>query len=142
MALKKKSHKKTVTKKPVKTEKQIDVDQLLAAITGIEVLLRQILSRLGENKTDTVSTDPKQIELPLKQTQTNAPENKTVETKPSTVTSQSVTREQVVQALQKISAKHGLAKVQEVLKKFGAQRISELPEKEYSSVILTCSQAN
>ena len=49
-----------------------------------------------------------------------------------------VTKEDVTQALQKVSAAHGLGKVKEVLDSFEATNITTIKEDDYSSFIEAC----
>lgn len=53
---------------------------------------------------------------------------------------QVITKDQITEALQKISADHGLDAVKAVLVSFNANRISDIPEDQYPAFLAKCSE--
>ena len=120
----KKTQSKTTTK-PNEQTKVISLLQLLVRDVGeLQHDLQMLRNEIHGNGHDTA---PSEAQLPLTEQTANPPVEKT-----------KVTKEQCTQALQNVSASHGMDICKQLLKKFDAQRIVDLTPEQYSLFVTSC----
>ena len=138
--VKKQASKKTVKKKVSKAlTLPHDVPGLMDTVTNLINAVNKVIDILNTNifpKSNQVLTEIKTTD----ETETNNTQMDLFPTDDTANQSSDFTQEDVTQALQKVSTIHGMGKVKDVLKKFKAERISDIYAKpdEYEKFISHC----
>ena len=159
-SFKKKIVKKNVKKKVIKknVNKRVVKKKVAKAITkmprlkifsemiaAIALLMNKVESLTEEctkiiNKTPLIknSIDTSGLDQELGSVQSVNKQAELFPTDDATIQDSEFTKENVTQALQKVSASVGMPKVKEVLKKFKAERVSDIQETDYKAFIGEC----
>ena len=133
-SVKKKTVKKKVVKKKVKVKAvnmSKDISILTEAVAALVKTVSGIVETLNTNASPKIETVPIGINITDKQAEL-------FPTDDATTQDSEFTKENVTQALQKVSASVGMPKVKEVLKKFKAERVSDIQEIDYKAFIGEC----
>lgn len=148
---KKVSKKKTTMKKVVKAtpRPQVTAVSLSTINASLHVLTESIHSLLkwaqvqGPSGPVDVSSEVADTSLGLETQTDNSEQQNLFDTSFTDTGSEvgpvSISKEDVTQALQNLSASHGLENVKEILNKYKAKRVSDIKEKDYEAVVSDCN---
>ena len=137
-AKKKVASPRTVNPKITLTNISLQIGELRREVSNLTLVFKKWIEQMP---TDVVA-DGAGLETTGTQVETqpdlfDTPQNTTPANGQSTVT-----KEQVTQTLQKVATEHGMEKCEEILKDFGANRVSDLVETDYANFVAKCEQVS